>query len=60
MYNSTYVVNYFSTGSVWIGFDDVEAIRTKISYAKEKRLLGYCVSHLIHDDNWLLSREVGK
>ncbi|KAG5564144.1 hypothetical protein RHGRI_000361 [Rhododendron griersonianum] len=40
-YNSTYVTNYCINGSVWIGYDDVEAIRTKVSYAKEKGLLGY-------------------
>nr|GMD28857.1 G-type lectin S-receptor-like serine/threonine-protein kinase [Ipomoea batatas] len=41
-YNSTYVMNYFTVESFWIGYDDVEAIKTKVSYAKEKGLLG-CV-----------------
>ncbi|GJR38253.1 chitinase II [Tanacetum coccineum] len=40
-YNSTYVINYFNFGSSWVGFDDVEAIRAKVAYAKEKGLLGY-------------------
>ncbi|KAH9660265.1 Receptor-like serine/threonine-protein kinase [Citrus sinensis] len=57
MYNSTYVVNYFSTGTVWFGFDDVEAVRAKIAYAKEKRLLGYYVWRVPFDDhNWVLSQ----
>ncbi|KAK9185765.1 hypothetical protein WN943_026124 [Citrus x changshan-huyou] len=41
MYNTIYVMNYFSTRTIWFGFDDVEAVRAKIAYAKEKRLLGY-------------------
>lgn len=56
VYNATYVVNYCSIGSTWIGFDDVEAIRHKIAYAKEKKLLGYNVFQVTNDDNWVLSR----
>ncbi|KAH7867153.1 hypothetical protein Vadar_029532 [Vaccinium darrowii] len=56
VYNSTYVTNYCITGSVWIGFDDVEAIRTKVSYAREKGLLGYKVWQVANDDNWVLSK----
>ncbi|GMI84366.1 hypothetical protein HRI_002105900 [Hibiscus trionum] len=44
VYNSTYVVNLFKTGSIWINFDDVEAIKAKVSYAKEKGLLGFSQS----------------
>ncbi|KAI8570432.1 hypothetical protein RHMOL_Rhmol01G0033700 [Rhododendron molle] len=55
-YNSTYVTNYCITGSVWIGYDDVEAIRTKVSYARETRLLGYKVWQVCNDDNWVLSK----
>ncbi|XP_054806480.1 cysteine-rich receptor-like protein kinase 19 [Prosopis cineraria] len=55
LYNATYVVNYCTIGSVWINFDDVEAIRTKVAYAKEKKLLGYNVFQVINDDNWALS-----
>ncbi|KAK9947387.1 hypothetical protein M0R45_003015 [Rubus argutus] len=39
LYNASYVVNYCIIGLSWIGFDDVEAIRAKIAYAKEKKLL---------------------
>ncbi|MED6185923.1 hypothetical protein PIB30_061808 [Stylosanthes scabra] len=55
LYNSTYVVNYCSIGSTWIGFDDVGAVKTKVSYAREKNLLGYAVWELSYDDNWVLS-----
>ncbi|WJZ98281.1 hypothetical protein VitviT2T_016818 [Vitis vinifera] len=55
VYNATYVVNYCSFGATWIGYDDVEAIRTKVSYAKEKGLLGYFVWEVSHDENWVLS-----
>ncbi|CBI35714.3 unnamed protein product, partial [Vitis vinifera] len=55
VYNATYVVNYCSFGATWIGYDDVEAIRTKVSYAKEKGLLGYNVWEVSHDENWVLS-----
>ncbi|XP_058215475.1 uncharacterized protein LOC131326638 [Rhododendron vialii] len=56
VYNSTYVTNYCISGSVWIGYDDVEAIRTKVSYAREKGLLGYKVWQVSNDDNWVLSK----
>ncbi|KAG7945457.1 hypothetical protein I3843_15G152800 [Carya illinoinensis] len=56
IFNATYVVNYCIIGSTWINFDDVEAIRTKIAYAKEKKLLGYNVFVVSNDDNWVLSR----
>ncbi|KAK2634805.1 hypothetical protein Ddye_029597 [Dipteronia dyeriana] len=56
MYNATYVVNYCSTGTSWIGFDDVEVVKIKVSYAKKSNLLGYCVWQVSHDDNWVLSQ----
>ncbi|KAJ0030949.1 hypothetical protein Pint_14754 [Pistacia integerrima] len=59
-YSSTYVVNYWTEGTTWIGFDDVEAITAKVSYAKEKKLLGYFVWEVSFDDNWVLSRTAGK
>ncbi|KAF7153911.1 hypothetical protein RHSIM_Rhsim01G0039700 [Rhododendron simsii] len=55
-YNSTYVTNYCINGSVWISYDDAEAIRTKVSYAREKGLLGYKAWHVGNDDNWVLSK----
>ncbi|KAK9185766.1 hypothetical protein WN943_026125 [Citrus x changshan-huyou] len=59
MYNSTYVVNYCSIGKIWFGFDDVEAVRVKVSYAKEKKLRGYYVWEVSYDHYWMLSRAAG-
>ncbi|KAK4381109.1 G-type lectin S-receptor-like serine/threonine-protein kinase [Sesamum angolense] len=53
-FNSTYVVNYCKIGSFWIGFDDVEVVKIKVSYAKEKGLLGYSVFQVPNDDtDWI-------
>ncbi|KDO37901.1 hypothetical protein CISIN_1g042934mg, partial [Citrus sinensis] len=53
MYNSTYEVNYCSIEKIWFGFDDVEAVRMKVAYAKEKKLRGYFVWRVDYDDhNW--------
>ncbi|KAH9700054.1 Receptor-like serine/threonine-protein kinase [Citrus sinensis] len=56
MYNSTYVVNYCSIGKIWFGFDDVEAVRVKVAYAKEKKLRGYYVWEVSSDHYWMLSQ----
>ncbi|KAK9175685.1 hypothetical protein WN944_027692 [Citrus x changshan-huyou] len=56
MYNSTYVMNYFSIGKIWFGFDDVEAVRVKVSYAKEKKLRGYFVWLVSYVHYWMLSQ----
>ncbi|KAK0579129.1 hypothetical protein LWI29_021523 [Acer saccharum] len=56
-FDATYVVNYLTMGTSWIAFDDVEAIQSKVSYAKEKGLLGYYVWQVSYDDNnWELSK----
>ncbi|KAL5772844.1 hypothetical protein ACOSQ2_012768 [Xanthoceras sorbifolium] len=55
-YNETYVVNYCTFGTNWISFDDVDAVRTKISYAKKRGLLGYSVLQVSYDDNCTLSQ----
>ncbi|CAL5328159.1 unnamed protein product [Camellia sinensis] len=55
-YNATYVVNYCTIGSSWIGFDDVEVVKIKVAYAKKKNLLGYFVWQVPYDDNWVLSQ----
>ncbi|CAJ1944774.1 unnamed protein product [Sphenostylis stenocarpa] len=56
-YNDSYVTNYCTFGSTWIGYDDIEAVQRKVSYAQEMRLLGYYVWQISHDDdNWTLSR----
>ncbi|XP_024018488.1 G-type lectin S-receptor-like serine/threonine-protein kinase At1g11410 isoform X2 [Morus notabilis] len=57
IYNDTYVVNFCRIGKNWINYDDVEAIRAKVSYAKKMGLLGYNVFQVGNDDdNWALSR----
>ncbi|KAG5564591.1 hypothetical protein RHGRI_000695 [Rhododendron griersonianum] len=56
VYNTSYVANYCVIGSFWIGFDDVDAIKTKVSYAREKGLMGYKVWQVPNDDNWVLSK----
>ncbi|KAI9185261.1 hypothetical protein LWI28_005700 [Acer negundo] len=55
-FDKNYVVNYFTMGTSWISFDDVESIQYKVSYAKEKGLLGYFVWQVAYDDNWVLSQ----
>ncbi|XP_035541723.1 putative cysteine-rich receptor-like protein kinase 35 [Juglans regia] len=54
-YNATSVVNYCTFGLTWFNYDDVEAIRAKVSYVKQKGLLGYNTFHVLNDDNWVLS-----
>jgi GH18 family chitinase len=56
-YNDTFVGNDFTVASTnWINFDDVEAIKEKVSYAKKNGLLGYNVFQVGNDDNWVLSK----
>ncbi|WMV36309.1 hypothetical protein MTR67_029694 [Solanum verrucosum] len=55
-YNSTYVMNYVSIGTTWVGFDDVEAVKTKVSYAKEKKLKGYVAWQVSYDYTSILSQ----
>lgn len=59
-YNHSYDVNFFSSGSIWINFDGVEAITAKVSFAKEKGLLGYNAFQLSNDDKWELSAAAHK
>ncbi|KAJ4717591.1 Chitotriosidase-1 [Melia azedarach] len=59
VYNDTYVVNFFTSGNNWINFDSVDAIRTKVLFAKQKGLLGYKVFQLANDDKWELSSAAG-
>lgn len=55
VYNHSYVMNFFSAKTTWVNFDGVETIRSKVSFAKEKGLLGYHVFQLSNDDKWELS-----
>ncbi|KAK7291979.1 hypothetical protein RIF29_07570 [Crotalaria pallida] len=57
LFNDTFVVNQFTVASTtWVNFDDVEAIKAKVYYAKKNGLLGYSVFQVGNDDNWVLSR----
>ncbi|KAJ0031437.1 hypothetical protein Pint_14524 [Pistacia integerrima] len=38
-YNSTYVVNYWTKGSVWIGFDDLEVLELRFLMPRRKSYL---------------------
>ncbi|KAJ8753204.1 hypothetical protein K2173_017798 [Erythroxylum novogranatense] len=57
LYNSTYVSNYCYSGTTWIGYDDTQSISVKVSYAKDKGLLGYYAWQLGTDDNSTLARQ---
>ncbi|PON45548.1 1,4-alpha-glucan-branching enzyme [Parasponia andersonii] len=56
VYNDTYAANFYKLGQNWINFDDVEAIKAKVSYAKKMGLTGYYAFHVGNDDNWILSK----
>ncbi|XP_010496391.1 PREDICTED: chitotriosidase-1-like [Camelina sativa] len=60
VYNSTVVGDYCYAGTTWIGYDDYESIVTKVSYAKQRGLLGYFSWHVGADDNFILSRAASK
>ncbi|KAK7411612.1 hypothetical protein VNO78_03047 [Psophocarpus tetragonolobus] len=55
-YNATFVTNYCSSGTDWYGYDDVDSISAKVSYAKTKGLLGYVTWNVEQDNNWVLSQ----
>ncbi|CAA2996240.1 chitotriosidase-1-like [Olea europaea subsp. europaea] len=57
VYNSTIVTNYYYAGTTWIGFDDTQSNAAKVSYAKQKGLLGYFAWHVGVDNNWALSQQ---
>ncbi|GAB4832723.1 hypothetical protein Ancab_006741 [Ancistrocladus abbreviatus] len=51
VYNSTTVEDYCYSGTTWITYDDTQSISTKVSYAKQKGLLGYFAWHVGADDS---------
>ncbi|XP_057459323.1 class V chitinase-like [Actinidia eriantha] len=57
VYNATIVSNYCYAGTTWIGFDGTQSVATKVSYAKQKGLLGYFAWHVAADNNWELSTQ---
>lgn len=50
------MVTLVTVGSTLIAFDDVEAIKTKVSYTKKNRLLRYYAWQVSLDYDWVLSR----
>ncbi|CAN8274444.1 unnamed protein product [Cochlearia groenlandica] len=48
--------DYCYAGTTWIGYDGLESIKNKASYAKKKGLLGYFSWHVGGDDDSELSR----
>ncbi|OMO61789.1 hypothetical protein CCACVL1_23250 [Corchorus capsularis] len=56
VYNGTVVSNYCYCGTTWIGYDDVQSITAKVSYAQGKALLGYFAWHVGADSGWTLSQ----
>ncbi|BFG40596.1 hypothetical protein CerSpe_268700 [Prunus speciosa] len=57
VYNATVVTNYCYSGTTWIGYDDTQSISAKVSYAKQRGLLGYFSWQVSGDDNnWALSQ----
>ncbi|OAY31428.1 class V chitinase [Manihot esculenta] len=58
LYNGTYVSNYCYFGTTWIGYDDTQSVSAKVSYVKDKALLGYFAWQVSgDDDDWTLSRQ---
>ncbi|KAI8022588.1 Class V chitinase [Camellia lanceoleosa] len=57
VYNSSVVSDYCYSGTTWIGYDDIQSITAKVSYAKQRGLLGYFSWHVGVDNNWALSQQ---
>ncbi|GMP60381.1 hypothetical protein CsSME_00023273 [Camellia sinensis var. sinensis] len=57
VYNSSVVSDYCYSGTTWIGYDDIQSITAKVSYAKQQGLLGYFSWHVGVDNNWALSQQ---
>ncbi|XP_059285709.1 class V chitinase-like [Lycium ferocissimum] len=56
VYDATIVGDYCYSGNTWIGYDDTQSVRNKITYVKGRGLLGYFAWHIAQDQNWVLSR----
>jgi chitinase len=54
-HSDEYVVDYFSAGNTWIGYNDIQSIRAKVEYARGKGLLGYYAWHVGGDRDGTLS-----
>ncbi|KAK4712785.1 hypothetical protein R3W88_018692 [Solanum pinnatisectum] len=52
VYNATIVGDYCYSENTWISYDDIESVRTKVSYIKSRELLGYYAFDISGDTNW--------
>ena len=55
VFNGTVVTDYCYAGTTWIGYDDEQSISRKVSYAKNRGLLGYFGWHAGADSDMILS-----
>ncbi|XP_055822866.1 G-type lectin S-receptor-like serine/threonine-protein kinase At1g11330 [Solanum dulcamara] len=46
------VGDYCYSGNTWISYDDIQSVRTKVSYIKSRGLLGYYAMDISGDTNW--------
>ncbi|WMV36315.1 hypothetical protein MTR67_029700 [Solanum verrucosum] len=47
-----FVGDYCYSGNTWISYDDIQSVRTKVSYIKSRELLGYYAFDISGDTNW--------
>ncbi|CAM8913254.1 unnamed protein product [Rhodiola kirilowii] len=59
-YDKTSVSYYSYVGDVWIGYDDVPSIVSKVKFAKGRGLGGYFFWALGQDLNWVISKAAAK
>ncbi|XP_049360030.1 G-type lectin S-receptor-like serine/threonine-protein kinase CES101 [Solanum verrucosum] len=45
-------LDYCYSGNTWISYDDIQSVRTKVSYIKSRELLGYYAFDISGDTNW--------
>lgn len=57
VYDSAVGTGYCYSGTTWIGFDGPRTISAKVSFAKQRGLLGYFAWHVGADSNWVLSKQ---
>lgn len=55
VYNATLVTNYLYRDTLWVGYDDIETVKAKVSFAKSRGLRGYFAWHVGVDFGWDLS-----
>ncbi|XP_059455098.1 class V chitinase-like [Corylus avellana] len=54
-YSADYVLDYFSAEKTWIGYNGIKSITAKVTYARDKTLLGYYAWHVGGDRDRTLS-----